>query len=105
MQLRGEKILPILQGLRHVGNKPVHFVGQKADGGWEAIAHGGVYSSLMAGVQLATRSSALNELEYSDFVRHLRQITDDIDADPDVPDMTEVMPTEDRKSGVEGKSV
>jgi FtsZ-interacting cell division protein ZipA len=91
--LRGEKILPVLQGLRHVGNKPVHFVGQKADGGWDVIAHGGVYSSLMAGVQLATRSSALNELEYSEFVRHLRQITDDLDADPDVPDMTEVLPT------------
>jgi FtsZ-interacting cell division protein ZipA len=92
-QMRGEKILPILQGLRHVGNKPVHFVGQKTDGGWEAISHGGVYSSLMAGVQLATRSSALNELEYSEFVRHLRQITDDLDADPDVPNMTEVMPS------------
>jgi hypothetical protein len=47
----------------------------------------------MAGVQLATRSSALNELEYSEFVRHLRQITDDLDADPDVPNMTEVMPS------------
>tara|TARA_R110001599_G_scaffold159052_1_gene346083 strand:+ start:110231 stop:111418 length:1188 start_codon:yes stop_codon:yes gene_type:complete len=92
-QLRGEKLLPVLQNLRHVGNKSVHFVGQKADGGWEAITHGGVYISLMAGVQLATRSSALNELEYSEFVRNLRQITDDLDADPDVPDMTEVMPT------------
>lgn len=88
--LRGEKILPPLQSLRHVGNKPVHFVGQR-DGGWEAVAHGGVYTSLMAGVQLANRTNALNELEYSELVMRLRQIADDLDAEPDVPDMTEVM--------------
>jgi FtsZ-interacting cell division protein ZipA len=90
-QLRGEKILPALQSLRHVGSKPVHFAGQHIDGGWEAITHGGVYKSLMAGVQLANRSNALNELEYSEFVMRLRQIADDFDADPDVPDMAEVM--------------
>lgn len=91
--LRGEKILPALQSLRHVGNKPVHFIGQHMDGGWEAIAHGGQYKILMAGVQLANRSSALNELEYSEFVMRLRQIADDLDAEPDVPDMAEVMVT------------
>ncbi|MDO9419598.1 MAG: cell division protein ZipA C-terminal FtsZ-binding domain-containing protein [Herminiimonas sp.] len=92
-QLRGEKILPALQSLRHVGSKPVNFAGQHIDGGWEAITHGGIYKSLMAGVQLASRSNALNELEYSEFVMRLRQIADDFDADPDVPDMAEVMVT------------
>lgn len=92
-QLRGEKILPALQSLRHVGSKAVHFAGQHIDGGWEAITHGGIYKSLMAGVQLANRSNALNELEYSEFVMRLRQIADDFDADPDVPDMSEVMVT------------
>jgi len=92
-QLRGEKILPALQSLRHVGSKAVHFAGQHIDGGWEAITHGGIYKSLMAGVQLANRSNALNELEYSEFVMRLRQIADDFDADPDVPDMAEVMVT------------
>lgn len=92
-QLRGEKILPALQSLRHVGSKPVHFAGQHVNGGWEAITHGGIYKSLMAGVQLANRSNALNELEYSEFVMRLRQIADDFDADPDVPDMAEVMVT------------
>lgn len=92
-QLRGEKILPALQSLRYVGNKPVHFVGQKSGGGWEEVAHGGIYVSLMAGVQLANRINALNEIEYSEFVMRLRQIADDLDAEPDVPDMTEVMAT------------
>lgn len=87
----GEKLLPKLQKLRHVGNKPVHFVGQREDGEWESIAHGGMYYRLFAGIQLANRSSALNELEYSELIMRLRQIADEIDAEPDVPDMTDVM--------------
>jgi hypothetical protein len=89
--VRGEKLLPKLQTLSHVGNKPVHFIGQRDDGIWEAIAYGVLYYSLFAGVQLANRSSALNEIEYSELIMRLRQIADDIDAELDVPDMTEVM--------------
>ncbi|GAB3551009.1 cell division protein ZipA C-terminal FtsZ-binding domain-containing protein [Noviherbaspirillum agri] len=89
--VRGEKLLPKLQALRHVGNKPVHFVGLCNDGEWEAVAHGGQYFRLVAGIQLANRSTALNELEYSELIMRLRQICDEIDAEPDVPDMTEVM--------------
>lgn len=89
--VRGEKILPKLQSLRHVGNKPVHFIGQREDNGWEPIAHGGVYYGLFAGVQLANRSSALNEIEYSELITRLRQICDEIDAEPDVPDMADIM--------------
>ncbi|HEY4541483.1 MAG TPA: cell division protein ZipA C-terminal FtsZ-binding domain-containing protein [Noviherbaspirillum sp.] len=88
---RGEKILPHLQSLRHAGNKPVHFVGQRDDGSWEEIATGGIYYGLYAGVQLANRSGALNELEYSELITQLRQMCDQIDAEPDVPDMAEVM--------------
>lgn len=89
--LRGEKIIGPLQTLRHVGNKPVNFVGQNADGDWEAIVHGGVYSALLAGVQLANRSTALNEIEFSELVMRLRQVADELDAEPDVPNMTSVM--------------
>lgn len=89
--VRGDKLLPKLQTLRHVGNKPVHFVCQGDDGNWEPIAHGGVYRGLVAGVQMANRSSALNEIEYSELIMRLRQIADEIDAEPDVPDMADVM--------------
>ncbi len=87
----GDKIILPLQGLRHVGNKPVHFVGQREDGQWEAVAYGGIYVALAAGVQLANRSNALNELEYSELVTRLRQVADEINAEPEVPDMTGVM--------------
>lgn len=89
--LRGEKILPVLHTLRHIGNKPIHYIGMRQKGGWEPIAHGGVYTALQAGVQLASRSKALNELEYSELVTRLRQVTDEIGAEPEVPDMIEVM--------------
>jgi len=87
----GEKILPKLQSLRHVGNKPVQFIGQREDGNWEPVTNGVTYYGLFAGVQLANRSSALNEIEYSELIMRLRQIADEIDADPDVPDMGAVM--------------
>jgi FtsZ-interacting cell division protein ZipA len=89
--LRGEKLLPKLQTLRHVGNKPVHFIGQRDDSTWEPVVHGGQYYALFAGVQLANRSGALNEIEYSELITRLRQIADEIDADLDVPDMGHVM--------------
>lgn len=88
---RGEKILPALLKLRRVGNKPVHFVGLAVNGDWEPIVHGGVYTKLQAGVQLATRTTALNELEYSEMVTRLRAVADEIGAEPEVPDMIEVM--------------
>ena len=89
--LRGDKIIGPIQSLRHVGNKPVNFVGQRVDGDWEALVHGGTYSALLAGVQLANRSTPLNEIEFSELVMRLRQVADELDAEPDVPNMTSVM--------------
>lgn len=89
--VRGDKILPALQTLRRVGNKPIHYIGFAVSGEWEPIVHGGVYTKLQAGVQLATRTTALNELEYSELVTRLRAVADEIGAEPEVPDMIEVM--------------
>ena len=89
--VRGDKILPSLHKLRHVGNKPIHYIGLAVSGDWEPIAHGGVYTKLQAGVQMASRSTALNELEYSELVTRLRVVADEIGAEPEIPDMIEVM--------------
>lgn len=89
--VRGEKMLPVIQNLRYVGNKPVHFIGHHINGEWEEIATGGVYQALMVGVQMANRSNPLNELEYSELLMRLRQFTDGINAEPDVPDMQDVV--------------
>ena len=89
--MRGDKLLPVLQTLRMVGNKPVHYIGLAVSGDWEPIVHGGVYTKLQGGVQLASRSTALNELEYSELVTRLRAMADEIGAEPEIPDMIEVM--------------
>jgi len=88
---RGDRILPVLHKLRRVGNKPIHYIGYAVSGEWEPIVHGGVYTKLQAGVQMATRTTALNELEYSELVTRLRAVADEIGAEPEVPDMIEVM--------------
>jgi hypothetical protein len=89
--VRGDKILPVLQTLRHVGNKPIHYIGLHVNGDWEPITHGGVYTELQVGVQMASRTTALNELEYSELVTRLRTVADEIGAEPEIPDMIEVM--------------
>ena len=89
--VRGDKILPVLHTLRHVGNKPIHYIGLAVSGEWEPITHGGVYTRLQAGVQMASRTTAINELEYSELVTRLRAVADDIGAEPEIPDMNEVM--------------
>lgn len=89
--VRADKILPALHTLRHVGNKPIHYIGLAVSGDWEPVTHGGVYTKLQAGVQMASRTTALNELEYSELVTRLRTLADEIGAEPDIPDMIEVM--------------
>jgi len=90
-KLRGERVLQAAQALRHVGNKPVHVLGLREDEIWETIQPGNIYVSLNVGIQLANRSSMLNEIEFSELVGHLRQFGDQIDAEAEVPDMTAVM--------------
>ena len=85
----GSELLPALQALRHVGNKPLHYAGLAQE--WESISAEGEYMAVRVGVQMASRSSALNELEYSELVMRLRQLADGLGADPDVPDMIDVM--------------
>lgn len=88
---RGEKLSALFQGLRLVGNKPVQLIGQSETGHWETVAHGGAYHELQIGVQLANRSGPLTELEYSELVTGLNQLADEIGAQPELPDMPQVM--------------
>lgn len=91
--LRGDKLLPALQNLRHVGNKPVYFIGRTDEGEWEAVNHGGIYTALLAGAQLANRSNAMNEIEYSELVMRLRDLTDSLSGEPELPDMPDIIKT------------
>lgn len=90
--LSGEMLLAHLPASRRAGSKPFHIEGLSAERGeWEALTPGQRYSELQAGVQLANRSGALNEIEYSEFVQKVQAFADAIGAVPDFPDMLDAV--------------
>lgn len=89
--LRGEKVVLAFQKLHLVGGKPVRVVGLNEAGDWESVAVGGVYSELQVGVQMATRSGALTELEFSELASRLDQVADELSGSPQLPDMADTM--------------
>ena len=91
--VRAEKILPGIQNLRYVGNKAVNFIARTTTSKWEAVTPGHSYNAMLVGVQLANRNSAINELDYSELIMRLREFTDSIGGEPEVPDMMNVIKT------------
>jgi hypothetical protein len=88
----GEFVLTHLPPTRRAGTKPFYIEGLDAEtGAWETPATGRRYGELQAGVQLASRSGALNEIEYSEFVQKVQAFADAVGARADFPDMLEVV--------------
>lgn len=88
----GEAVIAHLPATRRAGSKPFYIEGLDTEtGDWEAPAPGRRYGELQAGVQLASRSGALNEIEYSEFVQKVQAFADALGASADVPDMLEVV--------------
>jgi hypothetical protein len=88
----GEHVLLHLPPTRRAGSKPFYIEGLEVESGeWEAPAAGRRYSELQAGVQLASRSGALNQIEYSEFVQKVQAFAEAVGASTDVPDMREVV--------------
>lgn len=88
----GEAIAPHLAAKRFVGSKLFLVEGMNAETGrWEAPVAGQRYAEMQAGVQLASRTGALNEIEYSEFAQRIQGIAEAIGAAADFPDMLDVM--------------
>ncbi len=84
----GEALIAALPATRRVGSKPFALEGQnETSGEWEAPRPGQRYTALQAGVQLANRSGALNDIEFSEFVVKTQAFADAVGAAPDFPDM------------------
>jgi hypothetical protein len=84
----GDALLAALPGTRRVGSKPFAVEGQsETTGEWESPRLGQRYHALQAGVQLANRSGALNDIEFSEFVVKAQAFADTVGAAPDFPDM------------------
>ena len=88
----GEFVLGHLPATRRAGSKPFYIEGLDTEiGDWEPPAPGRRYGELQAGVQLASRSGALNEIEYSEFVQKVQAFAEIVGAMPDFPDMLDVV--------------
>lgn len=84
----GEALLAALPSTRRVGSKPFAVEAQAEGGGdWEMPRAGRRYGAVQAGVQLANRTGALNEIEFSEFVVKAQRYADAIGGAPEFPDM------------------
>jgi len=86
----GDAALAALPTTRRVGTKPFHVEGCSDENGeWEALAAGRRYSAFQAGVQLANRVGALNNIEFSEFVVKTQAFADAVVGSPIFSDMLE----------------
>ncbi|MCX8521451.1 MAG: cell division protein FtsZ [Rhodoferax sp.] len=86
----GEVAMAALPQSRRVGSKPFAVEGfNQRTQQWENPTPGQRYSSFQAGVQLANRSGALNDIEYSEFVVKAQAFADALGATPEFPEMHE----------------
>ncbi|MEY4565021.1 MAG: hypothetical protein RLZZ618_4298 [Pseudomonadota bacterium] len=88
----GEMVLSHLPPTRRAGSKPFLVEGLNAETGeWEAPVPRQRYGEFQVGVQLANRTGALNEIEYSEFIQKIQLFSELIGAMADFPDMLDVV--------------
>ena len=86
----GDAALAALPTTRRVGTKLFSVEGfVQGTGQWEALAAGRRYNAFQAGVQLANRVGALNNIEFSEFVVKTQAFADAIGGSASFSDMLE----------------
>jgi hypothetical protein len=84
----GEAALAAMPPTRRAGSKPFAIEGRNdSTQEWETPRAGQRYTAFQAGVQLANRSGALNDIEYSEFVMKTQAFADAINGSPEFPEM------------------
>jgi hypothetical protein len=84
----GDAALAAMPTTRRAGSKPFAIEGfNEATQQWEMPIAGRRYNAFQAGVQLANRMGALNEIEYSEFVMKVQAFADAINGEPEFPEM------------------
>lgn len=84
----GEAALAAMPPTRRAGGKSFSIEGlNEVSQHWEIPLPGQRYGMFQAGVQLANRSGALNDIEYSEFVMKTQVFCDAINGTPDFPEM------------------
>jgi hypothetical protein len=84
----GELALGALPPTRRAGSKAFGIEGRnEATQQWETPRPGQRYTAFQAGVQLANRNGALNDIEFSEFVIKAQAFADTINGSPEFPEM------------------
>ncbi len=84
----GDSALAALPAARRAGSKPVAIEGlNERTEQWEPPLAGQRYRAFQAGVQLANRTGAMNEIEYSEFVVKASAFADAVNGEPQFPEM------------------
>ncbi|MFC5523429.1 cell division protein ZipA C-terminal FtsZ-binding domain-containing protein [Polaromonas jejuensis] len=84
----GEAALAAMPATRRAGSKPFAVEGLSVlTGEWEFPSAGHRYSAFQCGVQLANRTGALNQIEYSEFVMKTQAFADAVGGEPEFPEM------------------
>lgn len=84
----GEAALAAMPATRRAGSKPFAVEGlNEATQQWEVPQAGRRYTAFQAGVQLANRTGALNEIEFSEFVVKAQAFADAVNGAPEFPEM------------------
>ena len=84
----GDAALMVQPTTRRAGSKQFRIEGLNAlTHEWETVRAGQRYTAFQAGVQLANRLGALNEIEFSEFVAKVQGFADALNAGLDLPDM------------------
>lgn len=86
----GDAALAALPATRRIGSKFFTVEGLSQDTGlWDALAPSRRYTAFQAGVQLANRMGALNNIEFSEFVVKTQAFADAVGGTPSFSDMLE----------------
>jgi hypothetical protein len=84
----GDAAIAATPATRRAGSKPVAVEGlNEYTGNWEPAVPGQRYGAFQVGVQLANRTGALNEIEYSEFVVKAQAFADAVNGAPEFPEM------------------
>jgi ZipA, C-terminal FtsZ-binding domain len=87
-EVAGELALAVLPATRRAGSKPFAIEGHnRFTNEWELPTPGQRYNAFKAGVQLANRTGALNDIEYSEFVVKAQAFADAVGGMPEFPEM------------------
>lgn len=90
--LMGDVLLSHMPGTRRAGSKLFLVEGfNPAKGEWEPLVAGARYTELQAGLALANRSAAVNEIEFSEFVQKIEAVAQSVGGMADFPDMLDVV--------------